>query len=66
MLNIYGSEIDKMETIHQLKSDFGYKKQMLQKYFKTDGLSGKGFESILEIDFGIEVEKCILMSEFYF
>jgi arginine/lysine/ornithine decarboxylase len=50
------SEIDKMDTIHQLKSDFGYKTDVTKVFIKADGLSGKRLESILEIDFGIEVE----------
>lgn len=50
------SEIDKMNTIHQLKSDFGYKTDVTKVFIKADGLSGKRLESILEIDFGIEVE----------
>ena len=50
------SEIDKMEHIHQLKSDFGYKTDVTKIFIKADGLSGKRLESILEIDFGIEVE----------
>lgn len=50
------SEIDKMKTIHQLKSGFGYKTDVTKVFIKADGLSGKRLESILEIDFGIEVE----------
>lgn len=50
------SEIDKMQTVHQLKSDFGYKTDVTKIFIKADGLSGKRLESILEIDFGIEVE----------
>jgi arginine/lysine/ornithine decarboxylase len=50
------SEIDKMENIHQLKADFGYKTDVTKVFIKADGLSGKRLESILEIDFGIEVE----------
>ena len=50
------SEIDKMEHIHQLKSDFGFKTDVTKIFIKADGLSGKRLESILEIDFGIEVE----------
>ena len=50
------SEIDKMQNIHQLKSDFGYKTDVTKVFIKADGLSGKRLESILEIDFGIEVE----------
>ena len=50
------SEIDKMKSIHQLKSGFGYKTDVTKVFIKADGLSGKRLESILEIDFGIEVE----------
>ena len=50
------SEIDKMEHIHHLKSDFGYKTDVTKVFIKADGLSGKRLESILEIDFNIEVE----------
>ena len=50
------SEIDKMNTIHQLKYDFGYKTDVTKIFIKADGLSGKRLESILEIDFNIEVE----------
>ena len=50
------SEIDKMEHIHQLKSDFGYMTDVTKVFIKIDGLSGKRLESILEIDFNIEVE----------
>ena len=50
------SEIDKMQHIHQLKPDFGYKTDITKVFIKADGLSGKRLESILEIDFNIEVE----------
>lgn len=50
------SEIDKMNTIHHLKAGFGYKTDVTKIFIKADGLSGKRLESILEIDFGIEVE----------
>lgn len=50
------SEIDKMGSIHHLKSGFGYKTDVTKIFIKADGLSGKRLESILEIDFGIEVE----------
>ena len=50
------SEIDKMKTVHHLKADFGYKTDVTKVFIKVDGLSGKRLESILEIDFGIEVE----------
>ncbi len=50
------SEIDNMEHIKQLKSDFGYKTDVTKVFIKADGLSGIRLESILEIDFNIEVE----------
>ena len=49
-------EIDNMEHIHHLKPDFGYKTDITKVFIKADGLSGKRLESILEIDFNIEVE----------
>ena len=48
--------IDKMEHIHQLKTDFGFKTDITKVFVRVDGLSGKRLESILEIDFNIEVE----------
>ncbi|MBR1942756.1 aminotransferase class I/II-fold pyridoxal phosphate-dependent enzyme [bacterium] len=48
--------IDKMQNIHQLKADFGFKTDITKVFVKIDGLSGKRLESILEIDFNIEVE----------
>ncbi len=48
--------IDKMKNIHQLKADFGFKTDITKVFIKIDGLSGKRLESILEIDFNIEVE----------
>lgn len=49
-------EVDKLEHIHHLQSDFGYKTDVTKVFIKADGLSGKRLESILEIDFNIEVE----------
>lgn len=49
-------EIDKLEHIHHLKPDFGYKTDITKVFIKDNRLSGKRLESILEIDFGIEVE----------
>ncbi|MBP3924632.1 aminotransferase class I/II-fold pyridoxal phosphate-dependent enzyme [bacterium] len=49
-------EINKLETIHSLKPDFGYKTDVTKVFIKSDYLSGKRLESILEIDFNIEVE----------
>ncbi|MBR2526760.1 aminotransferase class I/II-fold pyridoxal phosphate-dependent enzyme [bacterium] len=48
--------IDKMQNIQQLKADFGFKTDITKVFIKVDGLSGKRLESILEIDFNIEVE----------
>lgn len=50
------SEIDKLEHIHDLKPDFGYKTDVTKIFIRADGLSGKRLESILEIEFNIEVE----------
>ena len=48
--------LDKIQGLHQLKADFGYKTDVTKVFIKMDGLSGKRLESILEIDFNIEVE----------
>ena len=48
--------LDEIPNLHQLKSDFGYKTDVTKIFIKADGLSGKRLESILEIDFNIEVE----------
>ena len=45
-----------MEHIHDLKPDFGYFTDVTKVFIRADGLSGKRLESILEIDFNIEVE----------
>lgn len=50
------TRLDSIPNLHQLKSDFGYKTDVTKVFIKIDGLSGKRLESILEIDFGIEVE----------
>ena len=50
------SEIDKLEHIHDLKPDFGYQTDVTKVFIRDDRLSGKRLESILEIDFNIEVE----------
>lgn len=49
-------KIDKIPNIHQLKSDEDYQTDVTKIFIKADGLSGKKLESILEIDFKIEVE----------
>lgn len=48
--------IDKLPNIHQLKSDFGYQTDVTKIFIKAEGISGKKLESILELDFKIEVE----------
>ena len=48
--------IDKIPNIHQLKSDEDYQTDVTKIFIKADGISGKRLESILEIDFKIEVE----------
>ncbi len=48
--------LDEIPNLHQLKSDFGYKTDVTKVFIKIDGLSGKRLESILEIDYNIEVE----------
>ena len=50
------SRLDKIPNLHQLKTSFGYMTDVTKVFIKIDGLSGKRLESILEIDFGIEVE----------
>lgn len=49
-------EIEQMEHIHDLKPDFGYLTDVTKIFIRADGLSGIRLESILEIDFNIEVE----------
>lgn len=48
--------IDAIPNMHQLKTDFGYQTDVTKIFIKSDELSGKKLESILEIDFKIEVE----------
>ncbi|MBR1776337.1 aminotransferase class I/II-fold pyridoxal phosphate-dependent enzyme [bacterium] len=48
--------LDNIPNLHQIKADFGYKTDVTKVFIKIDGLSGKRLESILEIDFKIEVE----------
>ena len=50
------NRLDNIKGLHQLKSDFGYMTDVTKVFIKMDGLSGKRLESILEIDFNIEVE----------
>jgi len=48
--------IEKIEGLHQLKSGSSYQTDITKIFIKADGLSGKKLESILELDFKIEVE----------
>ena len=50
------TKLDNIPRLHQLKNDFGYLTDVTKVFIKIDGLSGKRLESILEIDFNIEVE----------
>lgn len=50
------NRLDNIPNLHQLKGDFGYKTDVTKVFIRIDGLSGKRLESILEIDFNIEVE----------
>ena len=50
------TRLDAIPNLYQLKGDFGYKTDVTKVFIRIDGLSGKRLESILEIDFGIEVE----------
>ena len=50
------TRLNSIQGLHQLKADFGYKTDVTKVFIRIDGLSGKRLESILEIDFGIEVE----------
>ena len=50
------TRLDNIPNLHQLKNDFGYLTDVTKVFVKIDGLSGKRLESILEIDFNIEVE----------
>lgn len=48
--------IDNIPNMHHLKSDFGYQTDVMKIFIKADEFSGKKLESILEVDFKIEVE----------
>ena len=48
--------IDNMENVYQLKPDFGFLTDVTKVFVRVDGLSGKRLETILELDFNIEVE----------
>lgn len=49
-------KIDNIPNIHQLKSGIEYQTDVTKIFIKADGISGKKLESILEVDFKIEVE----------
>lgn len=49
-------KIDKIPNMHHLKADETYQTDVTKVFIKADGMSGKRLESILEIDFKIEVE----------
>jgi lysine decarboxylase len=48
--------LDKIEGLHQLKSGAEYQTDVTKIFIRCDGVSGKKLESILELDFKIEVE----------
>ncbi len=48
--------IDSMDKIQQLKPDFGFLTDVTKVFVRMDGISGKRLETILEVDFNIEVE----------
>ena len=48
--------IDNIPNMHQLKPNFEYQTDVTKIFIKADELSGKKLESILELDFKIEVE----------
>ena len=48
--------LDKIEGLHQLKSGSDYQTDVTKIFISCDGVSGKKLESILELDFKIEVE----------
>lgn len=52
----FRKRLDEIPKLHQIKGDFGYKTDVTKVFIKIDGLSGKRLESILEIDFNVEVE----------
>ncbi len=49
-------KLSKIEGVHTLEATEKYNRDVTKIFIKVDGLSGKRLESILEIDFGIEVE----------
>lgn len=50
------TRIDNIPNIHQLKTDLGFQTDVTKIFIRADGISGKKLESILEIDYKIEVE----------
>lgn len=49
-------KLDKIPNMHHLRADETYQTDVTKIFIKADGISGKKLESILEIDFKIEVE----------
>lgn len=49
-------KIDTIPNMHHLKADKEYQTDVTKIFIKADGISGKKLESILEVDFKIEVE----------
>lgn len=49
-------KLGKIPGVHCLEACENYNRDITKIFIKIDGLSGKRLESILEIDFGIEVE----------
>lgn len=50
------NKLHKMENVHVLEATEHFDRDITKIFVKVDGLSGKRLESILEIDFKIEVE----------
>lgn len=48
--------LHKIEGVHVLEATENYNQDVTKVFVRVDGLSGKRLESILEIDFDIEVE----------
>lgn len=49
-------KLDKIKNMHHLIADKTYQTDVTKIFIKADGISGKKLESILEVDFKIEVE----------
>jgi len=50
------NKLSKIEGVHVLEATENYHQDITKIFIRVDGLSGKRLESILEIDFDIEVE----------